>query len=67
MRLDAGAEPEFEDWRWVEYWHPLEEVIFFKRTVYRNALTELAPLLFPQGAPPAPTQKRGRRRRRKAR
>ncbi|MGH8371195.1 MAG: RNA pyrophosphohydrolase [Gammaproteobacteria bacterium] len=51
VQLDAGDTPEFDDWRWVEYWHPLKEVIFFKREVYQQALSELAPLLFPDGAP----------------
>jgi len=54
VRLDASGDPEFTDWRWADYWEPLDEVIFFKRRVYRAALTELAPLLFPQGAPPIP-------------
>ena len=67
VRLDAGDPPEFDAWRWVDYWHPLSEVIFFKRGVYRDALTELAPILFPQGAPPAPPMKRSSRRRRSAR
>lgn len=67
VRLDAADTPEFDTWRWVDYWYPLEEVIFFKRAVYRSALTELAPLLFPQGAPPPPAARRGRHRRRKAR
>ncbi len=59
--FDRCAEPEFEDWRWVDYWQPLREVVFFKRDVYRRALTELAPGLFPDGeapAPPAPPQRR---------
>lgn len=51
VRLDASDLPEFDDWRWVDYWHPVQEVIFFKRRVYRRALAELAPLLFPDGAP----------------
>ncbi|HVC29201.1 MAG TPA: RNA pyrophosphohydrolase [Gammaproteobacteria bacterium] len=51
VRLDISDMPEFDSWRWVDYWHPLEEVIFFKRRVYRRALKELAPLLFPGGAP----------------
>ena len=51
VRLDISDMPEFDSWRWVDYWHPLEEVIFFKRRVYRRALAELAPLLFPGGAP----------------
>ena len=47
VRLDASDTPEFDAWRWVEYWQPLQEVIYFKRDVYRQALSELAPLLFP--------------------
>lgn len=43
--LARCEKPEFDSWRWVNYWHPLREVIFFKRGVYRQALRELAPLL----------------------
>jgi putative (di)nucleoside polyphosphate hydrolase len=49
--LDGAETPEFDRWRWVEYWLPLREVVFFKRDVYRRALNELAPLLFPDGPP----------------
>ncbi|WP_091533538.1 RNA pyrophosphohydrolase [Fontimonas thermophila] len=45
VRLDATDKPEFDGWRWVDYWHPLSEVVEFKREVYRRALNELAPLL----------------------
>lgn len=45
VRLDATDKPEFDGWRWVDYWHPLQEVVEFKRDVYRRALNELAPLL----------------------
>lgn len=45
VRLDVGERPEFDDWRWVDYWHPMEEVVSFKREVYRSALEELEPLL----------------------
>ncbi|WP_399360831.1 RNA pyrophosphohydrolase [Thiohalobacter thiocyanaticus] len=54
VRLNATDHPEFDDWRWVDYWRPLHEVVPFKRGVYKRALRELAPLLFPGGAPPAP-------------
>jgi putative (di)nucleoside polyphosphate hydrolase len=47
-------EPEFDDWRWVDYWEPVREVIYFKRPVYARALTELADRAFPQGQPPLP-------------
>lgn len=49
--LDRTARPEFEDWRWVSYWQPVREVVFFKREVYQRALEELAPLLYPEGPP----------------
>ncbi len=36
--------PEFDGWRWVNYWLPAKEVVYFKRRVYERALQELAPL-----------------------
>jgi putative (di)nucleoside polyphosphate hydrolase len=42
MNLRATNHPEFDAWRWNEYWVPLEVVIEFKRSVYESALTELA-------------------------
>lgn len=44
LRFDTTDRPEFEDWRWVDYWQPVREVVFFKRVVYRKALDEFAPL-----------------------
>ncbi|MEW5791294.1 MAG: RNA pyrophosphohydrolase [Pseudomonadota bacterium] len=41
----ATARPEFDEWRWVDYWSPIDEIIEFKRQVYQQALCELAPLL----------------------
>jgi len=37
--------PEFSGWQWVDYWHPPQQVIAFKREVYKSALKELEPLL----------------------
>lgn len=56
--LDRTDKPEFDCWRWVNYWHPLHEVVAFKRKVYERALHELAPLVFPDGAPPIPRLRR---------
>jgi putative (di)nucleoside polyphosphate hydrolase len=42
MNLRASDHPEFDAWRWHDYWVPLEAVIEFKRDVYQMALTELA-------------------------
>ncbi len=36
--LNLSVKPEFDHWRWVNYWYPLREVISFKRRVYRKAL-----------------------------
>ncbi len=41
VSLRATGHPEFDAWRWREYWIPLDSVIDFKRDVYSRALTEL--------------------------
>jgi putative (di)nucleoside polyphosphate hydrolase len=46
IRLDLTHSPEFDSWRWVDYWHPIEEVIYFKQAVYQQALKEFEPVLF---------------------
>ena len=45
FNLSGMDKPEFDNWAWVDYWHPMDEVVFFKRKVYKKALTELEPLL----------------------
>jgi len=52
--LDSTSEPEFDQWRWANYWEPVREVIYFKRPVYVRALQELAPIAFPEGPPATP-------------
>lgn len=42
VSLRASEHPEFDAWRWSDYWVPMESVIEFKREVYRMALNELA-------------------------
>ena len=54
LRLDLTDKPEFDRWRWVDYWRPVNEVIYFKRRVYARALHELATHLHPEGPPPQP-------------
>jgi putative (di)nucleoside polyphosphate hydrolase len=41
FNLSSSKNPEFDDWRWVNYWAPVDEIIEFKREVYRQALKEL--------------------------
>lgn len=42
LRLDLSDSPEFDSWRWVDYHDPPDQVIFFKKQVYTQALKELA-------------------------
>ncbi len=46
ISLRATDHPEFDAWRWHDYWVPLDAVIEFKRDVYSQALNELSRLLF---------------------
>ena len=44
VRLDLTESPEFDHWRWVDFWYPMEHVVMFKRSVYARALDHLAPI-----------------------
>ena len=46
ISLDLHDDVEFDDWKWVDYWSPVDEVINFKRDVYEDMLKALAPILF---------------------
>jgi putative (di)nucleoside polyphosphate hydrolase len=46
VRFDHVENPEFDRWKWVDYWHPLDNVILFKRRVYASALNEFKPIVF---------------------
>ena len=45
LNLRATDHPEFDAWRWNDYWVPLDAVVDFKRGVYEMALTELSRFL----------------------
>lgn len=51
LRFDAAGTPEFDSWRWVDYWTPVREVVYFKRRVYVRALHDL--VRFVGSAPPS--------------
>lgn len=47
--LKAGPEqPEFDRWRWVDIDHAIDNIVDFKRSVYRKAIGELEQFL-PKG------------------
>jgi putative (di)nucleoside polyphosphate hydrolase len=54
VRFDLAEKPEFDRARWVAFWRPVNEVIYFKRRVYARALHELGPCLHPEGLPRQP-------------
>ncbi|MEK9895461.1 MAG: RNA pyrophosphohydrolase [Burkholderiaceae bacterium] len=73
LNLRATNHPEFDAWRWNDYWVPLDVVIEFKRGVYQKALAELARFVGgmaghgnkrrggnPSGAPPSAPERRMR-------
>jgi putative (di)nucleoside polyphosphate hydrolase len=54
LRFDRGDTPEFDRVRWVSYWRPVNEVIYFKRRVYASALHELGHTAYPNPLPSLP-------------
>ena len=54
LRFDSCDKPEFDRTRWVQFWRPVNEVIYFKRRVYARALHELGPAIFPDALPRRP-------------
>jgi putative (di)nucleoside polyphosphate hydrolase len=43
FRFDRCDKPEFDGWRWVDFWFPLNNVVSFKRRVYERALHHFLP------------------------
>ena len=39
--LNKENTPEFDKYSWVPFWHPLNQVVDFKKEAYRSALIEL--------------------------
>lgn len=46
INLKTSSTPEFDDWRWVNFWYPIRQVIAFKRDVYRKAMKEFSGIVF---------------------
>ena len=41
ITFDNDPDNEFDDFKWVSYWYPLNVIISFKEKVYREALNKL--------------------------
>ena len=69
LRLDLTDKPEFDAWRWVDFWYPTDNVVHFKRDVYVRALHHFAPFarqlagieVIAERTPPERPEPRGRR------
>ena len=59
IKLDLSDSPEFDSWRWIDFKEPAEQVIFFKRQVYLQALKELEYLLKTRRTPYGLKNKKG--------
>lgn len=44
--FDLTQANEFSDYRWVNYWYPIRNVVYFKEEVYRKVLKEFARFAF---------------------
>lgn len=42
INVKFHKEQEFDAWRWVDYWMPIDQVVNFKQEVYNKALHELS-------------------------
>lgn len=45
VNLGLADKPEFDAFKWVDFWYPADNVVHFKRRVYRRALRCLEPLI----------------------
>jgi putative (di)nucleoside polyphosphate hydrolase len=42
INVRSFVEQEFDAWRWISYWEPIDMVVKFKQDVYQKALNYLA-------------------------
>ena len=49
INLHSSESPEFDGWRWVDYWLPEKEIVDFKQEVYHSVLKEFESYVFNSG------------------
>ncbi|MBV7314245.1 RNA pyrophosphohydrolase [Shewanella sp. NIFS-20-20] len=57
INLNSSGHPEFDDWRWVNYWYPVRQVVSFKREVYRKVMKEFSQIALSFQAKEAPRRR----------
>jgi putative (di)nucleoside polyphosphate hydrolase len=50
INIAATEHQEFDAWKWVDFWYPVEHIVEFKREIYQDTLTQFAPILFDEQA-----------------
>ncbi|AFP85743.1 NTP pyrophosphohydrolase [secondary endosymbiont of Heteropsylla cubana] len=45
INIHQAKTPEFDTWRWVSFWYPVRQVVFFKQDVYRQVMKEFSALI----------------------
>lgn len=48
--IHSHEHQEFDEWRWVDYWYPKDNIVPFKRDIYEHVLDHFAPILFNEQA-----------------
>jgi len=43
--LSVSEKPEFDKWIWTDWWYAVEQIVDFKRPVYKSVWSELNPFL----------------------
>ncbi|UOF93564.1 MAG: RNA pyrophosphohydrolase [Bordetella sp.] len=46
ISLNLSENPEFDNWKWTQYWFPLKEIVEFKYKIYQKTLIKFSFILF---------------------
>ena len=46
IQLNNSNHPEFDAWMWADYWYPIENIVFFKKKIYKQVLQEFEYKIF---------------------
>lgn len=45
INITFSEHQEFDDWKWVDFWYPLDHIVEFKREVYKDILGQFSKIL----------------------
>lgn len=46
INLASSEHQEFDEWKWVDFWYPIDHIVEFKREVYKDVLGQFSKLIF---------------------